>query len=256
MALGFTNKGADHDPFARVTNPHGIELMGKSPDATYWRIPATHDAGDFPFECCPPCRTGKNYQFRTNYEGWYWVASTKQSVWFESLTEKSVLTQMDHEGGLVSVASQPFAIVASGYRHYLDFAALYNDGTRVAIDVRPADRIDDATAKKFAFAGQVAREIGIGYEVRNGPTGWLATNLEWLSHFRQPRYALDSASHSRLLNAAAQGASLATLAACSMPHNEPRARAGIFHAMWKRELVAVTDGPISNHTEITARVAT
>lgn len=205
-------------------------------------------------EVTPPVRSGRNYQHRRHYEGMYPVISTGQTVWYESMLEWQCLMQLEHAGDLAGISTQPFCIVGPDrFRHYPDFFYRRgSDGTGVVVDVRPADRLDEATRARYELTAALCREVGWEYEIMHGLTGWAAMNLEWLSAFRHPRFALAVPTVERLGPYITQPRAFVD-AARLIDFRAPEAgKAGLYHLMWTRKVVTVSDGPFFEEMLIVA----
>ncbi|WP_158222966.1 TnsA-like heteromeric transposase endonuclease subunit [Kocuria sp. WRN011] len=198
------------------------------------------------FEDTQPVRAGHSYQHRRHYEGMYPVISTGQVVWYESMLELQCLMQLEHAGDLAGISTQPFCLVGPDrFRHYPDFFYRRGfDGAGVVVDVRAADRIDEGTRARYELTAALCREVGWAYEVMHGLTSWAAMDLEWLSAFRHPRFALADPVLERLMPYITNPRPFDD-AARLIDFRAPEAgKAALYHLMWTREVVTVSDGPL------------
>lgn len=206
------------------------------------------------FEDTAPVRFGRNYQHRRHYEGIYPVISTRQSVWYESLLEWQCLMQLEHTGDLSGISAQPFCIVGPDrFRHYPDFFYRRgSDGAGVVVDVRSANRIDEETRAQYELTAALCSEVGWEYEIMHGLTGWAAMNLEWLSAFRHPRFAFAAPVMERLKPYIARPRPFVDAARLIDLRAPEAGKAGLYHLMWTREVVTVSDGPFFEEMLIVA----
>lgn len=198
------------------------------------------------FEDTEPVRMGRNYQHRRHYEGMYPVISTGQVVWYESMLELQCLMQLEHAGDLSGISTQPFCLIGPDrFRHYPDFFyRRRSDGAGVVVDVRAADRIDEATHARYELTAALCHEVGWDYEVMHGLTSWAAMNLEWLSAFRHPRFALTVPVLERLMPYINQPQPFVDAARLIDLRAPEAGKAALYHLMWTREVVTVSDGPL------------
>jgi hypothetical protein len=137
------------------------------------------------------------------------------------------------------VLSQPFRLkfeTAGGDsgEHIPDFLAVFRDGSRWLLDVRPAGLVKDEDAVRFAAAAEAALEAGWRYSVVAGWRPHVPSVLDALSAQRRElddRLGLEG----ELLQAAAgRPAAFGDLvAATRLP---AVARAHVLHMLWRRRL--------------------
>lgn len=137
------------------------------------------------------------------------------------------------------VLSQPFRLkfeTAGGDsgEHIPDFLAVFRDGSRWLLDVRPAGLVKDEDAVRFAAAAEAALEAGWRYSV---VAGWRPHVLSVLDALSAQRRELDDrlGLEGELLQAAAgRPAAFGDLvAATRLP---TVARAHVLHMLWRRRL--------------------
>ncbi|WP_226921115.1 TnsA-like heteromeric transposase endonuclease subunit [Georgenia subflava] len=140
-----------------------------------------------------PARTPSAESWKINRPGIAWCDSTRQLVECESGLEMLVVHQLDFEGGLLSIATQPFrlhmAVSAIGessvVRHVPDFFVTMADGSRVVIDVhrvyRPAG---ERSREVFDATGGLCDAIGWKYRLITEPSGHYRQNLLFISGYR------------------------------------------------------------------------
>lgn len=238
------------DPYRNLTNPHDHAVIAWT-DASGASHTAVADARCLAhkLEDARVSRRPVKYRNRRNYEGYYWCAGSGESVWYESMTEYSVLMELDHTHRPAQVAAQPLCILfADGSRHYPDYFVLHRSGRRFLYDVRPAGLVDDKAETQFARTREVCGRIGWGYEVLHGVTGAQRHNLEWLAGYRHPYTAPEPRARSLILDATREPISLSRLAGALDPELPARHLPGIYHLLWNRDLAYSTDAPLGWHT--------
>lgn len=145
------------------------------------------------FETALPVRSFFSWPGKRNYEGSWWSGTAGGHVPFESLLERDFAMVADHDGDVVGISSQPFALLwprgTDGARGHVPdfFVRLRNGGGRV-VDVRPVEHVGSA-AEQFEMSRRACEEVGWEYEVFNGLAEPLGSNLRWLAGYRQDRFA-------------------------------------------------------------------
>lgn len=189
------------------------------------------------FEHTAPVRAFPSFRGQCNNTGWWWCATNRRHVGFESWLERDHVIRLDFTPEVIGLASQPFWLSwddgAHGRRHAPDYFARLADGTGVVIDCRPAGRIRPADAAAFAATERACAEVGWRYELAHEPDPIRMANLRWLAGYRRTRcrrtdlavaaLALASVPHRLIELARLLGDPLATLPV-------------IFHLLWCGEL--------------------
>jgi hypothetical protein len=168
------------------------------------------------------------------------MVSTGRLHGFESLEERSLLLlALDFTGEVEEVLSQPFRLkfeTAGGEtgEHVPDFLAVFRDGSRWLLDVRPAGLVKHEDAVRFAASAEAALEAGWRYSV---VAGWRPHVLSALDALSAQRRELEDplGLEGELLEAVAYGpAAFGDLvAAARLP---AVARAHALHLLWRRRL--------------------
>jgi hypothetical protein len=201
-----------------------------------------------------PIRESPNFPHRRNYEGLYWCAGSGEHVGYESMTEYSSLMLLDHMHELVAVAAQPMCIhFPDGMRHYPDYLLLHRGGGQEVIDVRELEEDDAESQVKFDRTADVCRRIGWNYRVVAGPsTRAERHNLEWLAAYRHPYQAPEPVEADRILAfltkqrvTVKRPRTLRRLVCLADPHMPIRALPAVYHLMWRREIHANLNVPLS-----------
>jgi len=212
---------------------------------------AARDLGEVPVAGCVPVRRFTWRQRQRHRPGLQFMVSTGRLHGFESLEERSLLLALDFTGTVEEVLSQPFRLkfeTAGGDsgEHVPDFLAVFRDGSRWLLDVRPAGLVKGEDAVRFAAAGEAALEAGWRYSVVAGWRPHVLSVLDALSAQRrdlEDRLGLEG----ELLQAAAGGpAAFGDLvAATRLP---AVARAHALHLLWRRRLGTDLGGPLGDRS--------
>jgi len=107
----------------------------------------------------------------------------------ESDVERAVALAIDFDGGYTGISAQPFELqLRDGSLHVPDFAVRRSNGSLAIVDVRPRDRRDEASARKFDDMTFLMSWAALEYHVISGPSVVQQFNLRFLAAFsRRPR---------------------------------------------------------------------
>ncbi|MFE9934311.1 TnsA-like heteromeric transposase endonuclease subunit [Streptomyces sp. NPDC005533] len=125
-----------------------------------------------------------------SFAGWYFCTTTDEHIGYESWLERDRLILLDADPQVAGVASQPFwlhwrrSTAPSSCPGLLRRLA---DGRGRVVDVRAADRVDDAAAEAFAATGRACRAAGWEFARVGVPDPVLMANMRWLSRYRRRR---------------------------------------------------------------------
>jgi hypothetical protein len=220
-------------------------------DGSWQREPLASCHGTRFEEALParPFRFGKGLQ---SFAGWWWFATTRTHVGFESWLERDHLMLMDFDPDVAAVSSQPFWLwwrdeKDRSRRHAPDFFARRADGTAVVVDVRPDDRVPARDAETFAVTAQACEAAGWEYRRAGDLDPVLAANVRWLSRYRHRRCLVPEVA-AVLLEAFAGGRGLAEGA--ELAGDRLRVLPVLFHLMWQRQLAADLTVPLGMSTVV------
>ena len=212
---------------------------------------AVRDLGEVPVAGCVPVRRFTWRQRQRHRPGLQFMVSTGRLHGFESLEERSLLLALDFTGSVEEVLSQAFrlkfeTVGGDAGEHIPDFLAVFRDGSRWLLDVRPAGLVKDEDAVRFAAAAEAALEAGWRYSVVAGWRPHVLSVLDALSAQRrelEDRLGLDG----ELLRAVAKGpAAFGDLvAATRLP---AVARAHALHMLWHRRLGVDLTRPLADRS--------
>jgi hypothetical protein len=144
------------------------------------------------FEEALPARPFRFEKGLQSFAGWWYFATTRTHVGFESWLERDHLMMMDFDPDMVAVSSQPFWLrwrdgKDRSRRHAPDFFARRTDGMAVVIDVRPDDLVPARDAETFAVTAQACEAAGWEYRRAGDLDPVLVANVRWLSRYRHRR---------------------------------------------------------------------
>jgi hypothetical protein len=198
------------------------------------------------FEEALPARPFRFEKGLRSFAGWWYFATTRTHVGFESWLERDHLMLMDFDPEVVAVSSQPFWLWwrdgrDRSRRHAPDFFARRADGTAVVVDVRPDDRVPARDAETFAVTAQACEAVGWEYRRAGDLDPVLVANVRWLSRYRHRRCLVPEVA-AVLLEAFAGGRGLAEGA--GLAGDRLRVLPVLFHLMWRRQLAADLGVPL------------
>src|SRR6266404_7869522 len=133
-------------------------------------VSLVRDLGPVPVAGCEPVRRFSWGRRQRHRPGLQFMVPTGRVHGFESLEEQALLLALDFTGELEDVLPQPFTLrfgdAGGGLsKHVPDFLAVFRDGSRWLLDVRPARLVKERAATCFAAAAEAALEAGWRYSV-------------------------------------------------------------------------------------------
>ncbi|MEU1834166.1 TnsA-like heteromeric transposase endonuclease subunit [Streptomyces rimosus] len=142
------------------------------------------------FERAAPVRPFRWPQGGRSFAGWYFCATTGEHIGYESWLERDRLILLDADPQVTGIASQPFWLHwhdGRRRRHAPDYFVRLANGQGRVVDVRAADRVDEAAAEAFAATERACRAVGWEF-VRAGVADPVPmANMRWLSRYRRRR---------------------------------------------------------------------
>lgn len=192
------------------------------------------------------------YRGQRNFPGWWWSATTRSHVVYESWLERHHIIEADRDVRVTGISGQPFKLTwpeeKKQMRHVPDLFLRMLEGDGVVTDCRPADKADEDFRHKAAITAAACSRIGWDYRVVGEPDPVWAANLRWLSGYRHPRFGDEQL-----------GELLFALLAYPQPLGwaarqigDPiRVRPVLFHLLWRGRLTADLGRPLSEATVIT-----
>lgn len=207
----------------------------------------------------PVRRFGWHTRMR-HYQGWWWSATVRDHVGYESLLELGRLILADFDRDTVAIASQPFGVTGlvgdKVRRHVPDYLLLERGGGVVVVDVKPAEFLDrPGVSEVLEWTGRLMAERGWRYEVWSGADPVLMTNLRFLSVGRHCEW-VDRGAVDALVAQARAGMTVREAVddgdrACSC--GRAFVQAAALMLLWEQRWVVDLSSPLSGDTTI-ARV--
>lgn len=203
-----------------------------------------------------PSRRPTSHPLRRNTEGFYWFSQLKQHVWYESMEEYTALMRLDHLRQITAIVTQPMRIdFTDGSAHFPDIFVEHIDGRQELCNVRPASLIDAKTEQQFANTESICSEIGWKHQVLPELSRIERHNLEWIAAYRHRRHAPTPLCRALTLAAAEPECTFGAVWDVCKRSGEEHAVAGLYHLMWKRELLFDANQPLQPSTSVRRAVA-
>lgn len=198
-----------------------------------------------------PWRTFRWHHGQAHFSGWYWAATVRRHVVYESRLELARLLLADFDPSVAAIAAQPLFLTASvngkERNHVPDFLLLDGDGTVSVVNVKPVDRLADAkVAEALGWAGAVFAERGWHHEIWSGAPAVQLSNVRFLAAYRDPA-RLDQTVVSAVAEQVARPVRLCEVEQ-SWPQQGDEARAAALHLLWRGVLRADLSVPLSADT--------
>lgn len=203
------------------------------------------------FEAARPVRRFSSYRGQRHFTGWYWAATTRSLVGFESWLERDRAMLLDADRRVVGLSSQPFRLTwQEGRRrisHTPDYFARLEDGSGLVVDVRPAHRVEPKDAEKFSATEAMCQAVGWSYQLVHEPDPVAMSNVRWLAGYRHPRYRETDVSR-RLLDAFTEPAALAATA--GLVGDPVAVLPTLYHLVWCGDLRVELSTPLGDGSMI------
>jgi hypothetical protein len=195
-----------------------------------------------------PWRTFRWYQGQRHYSGFYWSATMRDLVVYESRLELARLLCADFDPVVREIFAQPFLLEARiegrVRRHVPDFL-LVTDAGPVVVDVKPARLLERGeVAFTLGWTARAAARRGWEYEVFTGVPVARLENIRFLAGYRRTELIdPDVVRELRALDLA--GGTLGQGFAALPAHPGALVRAAVLHLLWCGELTVDLDRPLS-----------
>ncbi len=188
-----------------------------------------------------PWRMARSARGQAHYPGFYWSATTRGHVIYESRLELARLLLADFDPDVAAIAAQPFLLRAWAggrvRRHVPDFLLVHADQTVRVVNVKPAARLaDPAVAEALAWPGELFEARGWGHEIWTGTDPVFLANVRFLAGYRRPGMPPDDVTDA-VLDEVRPGECLAGLLD-RLEHAWPRpvAKAAVLRLLWQRRI--------------------
>lgn len=214
---------------------------------------ALEDAARIDFAQVRGFRRPSAYRGQRNFPGWWWSATTRSHVVYESWLERHHIIEADRDPRVAGIAGQPFQLTwpegRKQVRHVPDLFCRLLDGQGVVTDCRPIDMIDEKFRRSAAITAAACVVIGWRFRVASEPDPIWAANLRWLAGYRHPRFG-DERLEAEILDLFT---SPRPLAQAGQRAGDPiRILPVVFHLLWRARLSAELSRPLGLGTILTA----
>src|SRR5580698_7072661 len=134
-------RSATHTPVEPCDLPDDLQLVFVD-DRDRRRTLALEDAAVLDFGMAKAFRKPPAYRGQRNFPGWWWSATTRSHVLYESWLERHHVIEADRDARVVAIAGQPFELTWSAAskkqaRHVPDLFCGMLEGQVVVTDCRP-----------------------------------------------------------------------------------------------------------------------
>ncbi|MUH44873.1 MAG: TnsA-like heteromeric transposase endonuclease subunit [Actinobacteria bacterium] len=139
---------------------------------------------------CTPVRTFRWHRGQRHFPGWYWSATDRRHVMYESRLELGRLVLADFDPTVCSIRSQPFRLTFTDRegrlrRHVPDFALLTDRGGIRIVNVKPRARLlDDKVRTALEDAHAALGTAGLATEMWSGEDPVAHSTIAFLSAYR------------------------------------------------------------------------
>jgi hypothetical protein len=201
----------------------------------------------------PAIRIGNKYPRKRAYPGFNWFSKTNGFIWYESMFEREALLWLDLLTDVVAIASQPMRMdFADGSHHYPDFFALHSDHRQIVYDVKPASKLTQKALDQFKKTEDLCAEIGWSFQLITDQSDAARANINWLSNYRQTRFAPPAAARDGLITELTQGPlTVAEAAEILDLHSPDTGRPSVYHLIWQRDLTFDMQTVLTDSSSIT-----
>lgn len=240
-----------HAPVEPCELPEDIQLVYVD-DRDRRRTVALEDAAGVDFGLTKAFRKPPAYRGQRNFPGWWWSATTRSHVLYESWLERHHVIEADRDARVVAISGQPFELTwpvgKKQARHVPDLFCRMLEGQVVVTDCRPVSKADEKFRHKAAVTAAACSHIGWDYRLVGEPGPVRAANLRWLAGYRHPRFG-DEYLEELLVSFFA---SAQPLSAARQVGDPIRVRPVLFHLLWRGRLSADLGRPLGETTILTA----
>jgi hypothetical protein len=239
-----------HAPVEPCELPDDIQLAYVD-DRDHRRTVPIEGAAGLDFGLAKAFRKPPAYRGQRNFPGWWWSATTRSHVLYESWLERHHIIEADRDARVVAILGQPFELTwpvgKQRARHVPDLFCRMLGGQVVVTDCRPASRADEKFRRKAAVTAAACTHIGWDYRVVGEPDPVWAANLRWLAGYRHPRFG-DEYLEELLVSLFA---SAQPLSAARQVGDPIHVRPVLFHLLWRGRLSANLRRPLGETTILT-----
>ncbi|WP_346772539.1 TnsA-like heteromeric transposase endonuclease subunit [Rhodococcus rhodochrous] len=199
-----------------------------------------------------PVRRVRSHPRRRHYAGWFWSATNRDHVLYESRLELDRLWLADFAPGVIRMAAQPMWMCGSDgtstRRHVPDMLLEHADGGFTVVDVKPEEfaRREEA-AQVFAWTGRVCASRGWSYEVWTGADPVVLANIRTIGAARRTG-SIETTTVACIEAVAVTGMTIDEVVAAA---DTQRGRIAVLAKLWFRSWTADLTVPLSGQTVLT-----
>ena len=241
-----------HLPVEPCELPDGIQLV-YADDRGLRHAITLEGARAVDFDRIRAVRQPPAYRGQHNFPGWWWSATTRSHVVYESWLERHHIIEADRDVRVVGIAGHPFELTwlegRKQMRHVPDLFCRMLDGRGVVTDCRAADKPDEKFRHKAAITAAACEVIDWEFRMVGDPDPVWAANLRWLAGYRHPRFG-DERLEAVLLENFAAPQSLADGA--QLAGDPIQILPVAFHLLWRTRLSGDLSRPLGPGTILTA----
>jgi hypothetical protein len=247
-----TVRSGSHTPVVPCELPNGIQLA-YADDCDRLHTIDLKDAGAIDFCRAQAFREPPAYRGQRNFPGWWWSATTRSHVVYESWLGRHHIIEADRDARVTGITGLPFALTwPSGkrqVRHTPDLFCRMFDGGGLVTDCRSTGKVSADFRYKCAVTAAACQVAGWEFRLVGEPDPVWAANLRWLAGYRHPRFA-DPDLEQKLVCALTQPRSLIDAAVST---GDPiRVLPVLFHLLWLGRLTGDLSKPLGNGTIVAA----
>jgi hypothetical protein len=204
-----------------------------------------------------PVREFRWYKGRRHYSGWYWSATTRGLVAYESRLELARIVLADFDPAVVSIAAQPFQLVGPAgertRRHVPDLLLVDRAGGVSVVDVKAPRKRDDRSVRALmAWTRDVVGLRGWRFEEWYEAPRPVLANVWFLAGYRRDS-VVDQSLIPEVLAAVGSGATIADIEHAMAGRDVARVRPVMLHLIWRGVLTADLARPLDGLSLLSPR---
>jgi hypothetical protein len=203
-----------------------------------------------------PVREFRWYKGRRHYSGWYWAATTRQMVVYESRLELARIMLADFDPSVQSIVAQPLQLTGPDggrvRRHVPDLVLVDRAGAVTVVDVKsPHKREDPQVRALMAWTRDVVGLRGWGFEEWYGAPRQLLANVSFLAGYRRES-VVDQSLIGEVLTAAEHGSRIADVERTLEGRGAALVRPVVLHMLWRGVLTTDLSRPLGGLSVVSA----
>lgn len=202
-----------------------------------------------------PWRVLRSFHGSAHYAGWYWSATTKGPVTYESRLELCRLLLADHDPSVKAIVSQPFLLQGEAEngrrRHIPDFLLVDECEVATVVNVKPLELLSKPRiVESLGWAKSIVEARGWKYETWSTVSPLRLANVRFLSGYRRT----DRCDQSVIQIVAAHAGGCLTVgeleASCAELAPAPLVRPAVLHLIWTGQIETDLEVPLCRQSPI------